>query len=498
MIAGMDKSFFGHSKYEPVRGSHMQAGQRLTQWPADKDPLDFTMNLTQAAISFPGSSSRTDHASIQAHCDHPNSQYLARKDISPTSTPSKIGEAYRNSVSERDIVLEPSTTRKQQKGKRLIQLSNAPQTKSQQQIHALLKLSKALSNELDGSESSPSVDLKQLGQRLLSQTKEGGGDDESLQQGSTSANAGTRTDHKNRVSMTRVEAMQAAQLLSSIIKQSPGSAYSQPRRAPQGSSNPTNPKVCECGHTVARACDMKKHMTRHKKPYGCTYPRCNKRFGAKSDWKRHEGSQHFQLEAYRCAQTTATGEICGEHFLRAGLFENHLDDCHKMSPEERGHEVKSHRIGKNYQQQFWCGFCEKIIALKEKRNAAWDERFDHIAHHFERDPKSIDDWVCVEENRKKGDLRQEKDRSRFDEGVEGDADADAADEMDDGALPHEAQIPLTSEVQSSAAESRKRQASTEGIASQRFKRHRATEVDQGQELEIYRHCVSSLGHLTCN
>jgi hypothetical protein len=33
------------------------------------------------------------------------------------------------------------------------------------------------------------------------------------------------------------------------------------------------------------ACEWKKHIkARHAKPYGCAYPKCHKRFGAKSDW----------------------------------------------------------------------------------------------------------------------------------------------------------------------------------------------------------------------
>jgi hypothetical protein len=46
---------------------------------------------------------------------------------------------------------------------------------------------------------------------------------------------------------------------------------------------------------------FRKHMKRHQKPYACTrVPGCDKRFGSKSDWKRHENDQHIQLQFWRC------------------------------------------------------------------------------------------------------------------------------------------------------------------------------------------------------
>jgi hypothetical protein len=157
-------------------------------------------------------------------------------------------------------------------------------------------------------------------------------------------------------------------------------------------------------------------MKRHAKPYGCTYPKCHKRFGAKSDWKRHENSQHFQLEAFRCGKETSSGQVCGEHFFRIDPFKKHLEALHNTEVrEEREAEAKRRRIGKNCQQQFWCGFHGDIIELKEKRNAAWDERFDHIAYHFEKDKLSIEKWVCAEENKTKKELLKEMDRYVFDD-----------------------------------------------------------------------------------
>jgi hypothetical protein len=75
------------------------------------------------------------------------------------------------------------------------------------------------------------------------------------------------------------------------------------------------------------------------------------------------------------------------------------------------------------------------VQLQARRNAAWDERFDHIARHFEKDKLSIDDWVCAEENRSKKELLEEMDRYIYDDDDErGDVDA-VGDVDDDVPLP---------------------------------------------------------------
>lgn len=179
---------------------------------------------------------------------------------------------------------------------------------------------------------------------------------------------------------------------------------------------------------------MKKHLKRHTKPYGCTYPKCHKRFGAKSDWKRHENSQHFQMESFRCQRTDPTqGSPCGWLFQRVELFKQHLVNEHKVGNDsDMSGETKACLIGKNYQRQFWCGFCQKIVGLKERRNAAWDERFDHIDAHFNKEKRGIEQWLCVETRKTKGESLEEMDRTKFDDD-EGDEDGEG--EPDDSPPP---------------------------------------------------------------
>jgi hypothetical protein len=396
MVAGMEKSFSGLPNYEPVVETHIRADQGISQWPTSLNPADFPLKFHQASI--PSRTSRSSNGHMVHHLPQ-DSMGFRRK---------QHGGSMQHKSNKEPIQVTAKvgpTTRlvKEQHKKQQPIISTAPQTKCQQQLQALKKFSQAVSEER-GDSSSP-VDLEQAVLRILSGSNDSSeGDDEQ-----------TENRRTNKVSLTKSEAIKAAQAISNLIKQSPGSAYSQPRKVNQNFA--TNPKVCDrCGYAVARACDLKKHMKRHEKPYGCTYPKCHKRFGAKSDWKRHENSQHFQLEAFRCDQISTTGDMCGEHFLRIEHFKKHLEAQHKISEEQQvGDEVKRRRIGKNCQQQFWCGFHGDIVELKEKRNAAWDERFDHIAYHFEKEKRSIEEWVCAEENKPKKELLKDLDRYVFDD-----------------------------------------------------------------------------------
>ncbi|KAJ8112370.1 hypothetical protein OPT61_g5249 [Boeremia exigua] len=265
-----------------------------------------------------------------------------------------------------------------------LQLSNGPQTKSEQQRQTLERPSRA------------NINLKDILLQLVG-TQE--------QQNSNHPNTSLvlSDDEKNH----------ASQAIADLLEERFG-RMQQKRRSTQGSAS----NIHHCDHPdctfSGRPCDLKKHKKRHQRPYGCTYPKCHKRFGAKSDWKRHENSQHFQLEAFRCDYLEKTGENCGHHYYRSAQMQKHLEQEHRVNSKTHiDTALKRCRIGKNCQGQFWCGFCRKIRPLESKRNDAWDERFNHIAHHFEKEKKPIDDWLCAEENRTKKQLHEEVDRSDF-------------------------------------------------------------------------------------
>lgn len=116
-------------------------------------------------------------------------------------------------------------------------------------------------------------------------------------------------------------------------------------------------------------------MKRHEKPYGCTFPECGKVFGSKSDWRRHESSQHFQLEMWSCDQ-------CPKAYHRREIFKRHLEDDHDLFDEEElTNKLESCRVDRHSSKKFWCGFCEKII-LADMEPGLWNERYDHIENHF--------------------------------------------------------------------------------------------------------------------
>ncbi|KAE9371103.1 hypothetical protein N431DRAFT_19530 [Stipitochalara longipes BDJ] len=150
-------------------------------------------------------------------------------------------------------------------------------------------------------------------------------------------------------------------------------------------------------------------MKRHERPYGCTFMTCNKTFGSKNDWKRHENSQHFHLETWRCDQERPDGGSCAKVCYRRQTFSDHLVKAHQISDSDTiKAKLDNCRIGRNCQARFWCGFCKVLVALKKGGVDAWTERFDHIDDHFMgrhgRPKQSIQDWVPVDSNQPKGEV----------------------------------------------------------------------------------------------
>ena len=189
-------------------------------------------------------------------------------------------------------------------------------------------------------------------------------------------------------------------------------------------------------------------MKRHSKPFGCTHDNCSKVFGAKNDWKRHENSQHHQLECWKCDITVpnAVGNenasdqpsICGKCCFRKADFVKHMKDVHGnrdgwvvdpnsitttsttsqasldttlSSPPPPVLPTQAPATGRDAQQilrdchipkfhggAFWCGFCMRVIKLDGRVGIeGWDKRFDHIADHFEKEGLRVKDrWLRLE------------------------------------------------------------------------------------------------------
>ncbi|KAI1639589.1 hypothetical protein F4809DRAFT_656480 [Biscogniauxia mediterranea] len=175
-------------------------------------------------------------------------------------------------------------------------------------------------------------------------------------------------------------------------------------RESMSSSNREHTHVCtKCSKQFPRKCELKKHEKRHQKPYGCTFQGCNKRFGSKNDWKRHENSQHFMLELWRCDEKQKENPMatCGKNIQRKEVFRQHLENHHQIKdPKVVELKLEKCRLGRNCETRFWCGFCEATVEIREKGIKAWTERFNHIDDHFSgrnnQEPREIGDWKNVD------------------------------------------------------------------------------------------------------
>ena len=197
-----------------------------------------------------------------------------------------------------------------------------------------------------------------------------------------------------------------------------------------------------CSKTMDRQCDLKKHEKRHSRPWGCTNTMCNKSFGSKNDWKRHENSQHYQLETWRCHEESSESKInqCAKIFFRRDPFQAHLRKDHGIHDDEYIREqCRQRRIGRNWQNGFWCGFCKQIVKLNTKGLEAWDERFNHIDDQHFKQGRNIDEWYPMDKDLPKGKLKlvghSAKSLSRE---ANNDSDSDSSDF--EGVLAHDAGI----------------------------------------------------------
>lgn len=187
----------------------------------------------------------------------------------------------------------------------------------------------------------------------------------------------------------------------------------------------------------------RKHEKRHDRPYGCTFPRCFRKFGSRSDWKRHESAQHFLDEQWRCQVIEPDGTRCGRLFSKHQEMSDHLNDRH-------GHDgyhydsplhattMESSHLGREGHLHFWCGFCNDLVDHLENvpSQGNQDPRFQHIGDHFDKDKKYIDDWVDIEENKPKRFLAPPPKTSGKQTQAARDSSPDESDLGDDG-IPEE-------------------------------------------------------------
>jgi hypothetical protein len=173
-------------------------------------------------------------------------------------------------------------------------------------------------------------------------------------------------------------------------------------------------------------------MKRHERPYGCTYYKCKKTFGSKNDWKRHESTQHSQLETYNCLEPGCDRVCC-----RRESFKTHMKDDHgKINEQILEDIIDKSRIGRHCDPQFWCGFCAEVVQIEIKGKQGpvnmWTKRCDHIdSHLFGKDglvKKHREEWQHIE------DLRAEREHDDNATSVDESAGSSKSDATSDSRL----------------------------------------------------------------
>ncbi|KAJ0421033.1 hypothetical protein BJY00DRAFT_312452 [Aspergillus carlsbadensis] len=151
---------------------------------------------------------------------------------------------------------------------------------------------------------------------------------------------------------------------------------------------------CEfCPKQTRLRCEMKKHLKRHERPYGCTFYNCDKKLGSKEDWKRHELSQHYGIQSWQCTlpDPAQDGVSCARIFNRQEAYAQHLKKQHQADDDGKV-QASVCKNGLDWNGKFWCGFCRDIIHVRGEGLVALNQRFNHIdIEHYQKGER-IDNW----------------------------------------------------------------------------------------------------------
>ena len=151
-----------------------------------------------------------------------------------------------------------------------------------------------------------------------------------------------------------------------------------------------------CNKPHFRASDLKKHMKRHSRPYGCVLDDCYKRFGSKDDLKRHGETHPEQKECYRCdgKHRGPDGQPCLKVYYNGrDNYKRHLQQLLSADPNHIEQKANECRIPANNVGRFWCGFCNGIIDHEHVDHVASASfRLSHIDSHFSSG-RSVASWI---------------------------------------------------------------------------------------------------------
>ncbi|KAF1964958.1 hypothetical protein BU23DRAFT_39393 [Bimuria novae-zelandiae CBS 107.79] len=110
--------------------------------------------------------------------------------------------------------------------------------------------------------------------------------------------------------------------------------------------------------------------------YWCTA--CGKGFREKYDWKRHEMAYQERFESFEC-------DNCSNIYFLDKDFIHHHRKSHRCQVCLSKRHVELARRKRVARTGWGCGFCVHF-------STNWAERCNHIAEHFEKDRRTMENW----------------------------------------------------------------------------------------------------------
>lgn len=152
--------------------------------------------------------------------------------------------------------------------------------------------------------------------------------------------------------------------------------------------------------TMSRTTDnaIRKHMKRHTRPYVCTFPSCTSRHGSRSDWKRHEETQHVIQGSWLCTARLPGGSKCFTNFTSEPALRSHLSVTHRIPTLQITSQLcENMHLGEEGVGRFWCGFCQDIVSQEPHRGYDHKEmRMQHIGDHYDKDDSFVAEQVALQ------------------------------------------------------------------------------------------------------
>lgn len=148
--------------------------------------------------------------------------------------------------------------------------------------------------------------------------------------------------------------------------------------SPKSKRKPRKRQVSSDKNTFATCVSRTRRSRRSQREprYWCTS--CEEPFIEKYDWKRHEETYQERRFALRCGLCRAI-YFLEKDFLYHHETRHHCETCYRDGHLEAAKHERKLRTG------WGCGFCTHF-------SNSWRDRCNHIAHHFEKDGKTMKNW----------------------------------------------------------------------------------------------------------